>query len=234
MFAKNKKEAIEVYFKLSDDGLIGRQKIYIREFVPLFTYMIGIGGLPVTKEFRFFICDDEILCGAFYWSSHVDDLEIVPSIDEVPKEFLNEATKRISKSTYSPRAYALDVGIKTDGTPIVVEINDLQQSGLSENDPAVFYTRLFKVISDNGSQNVHPGEIVTEYLSHYKWSQSDLVQQTGLTSEIISGVCSGTEPITLLIAVAFEKVFQRPTHFWLNLQRQYDEAQALPRLDQKR
>ncbi len=61
MFAANKKEAIEVYGRLSDDSLIGQQKIYIREYIPLMKYMDGINGMPVTKEFRFFIAFGHIL-----------------------------------------------------------------------------------------------------------------------------------------------------------------------------
>lgn len=153
MFAKTKKEAIDIYFKLSDDGLIGNQKIYIREFVPLHTYMIGLGGIPITKEFRFFICDEEILCGAYYWSSHVDQLETIPSIDEVPKEFLKEAMRRIKNGAYAPRGYVLDVAITADGKPIVVELNDLQMSGTSENDLNLLYRNLWQRLQE--TENAH-------------------------------------------------------------------------------
>ena len=74
MFAIDKKAAIEVYGRLSGDGLIGDQKVYIREYVPLKTYLIGLNGLPITKEFRFFVAYGEILCGAYYWQNYVDDL----------------------------------------------------------------------------------------------------------------------------------------------------------------
>lgn len=147
MFAQNKKEAIAIYLKLQDDSLIGRQRIYIRQYVPLQTYMIGIGGIPITKEFRFFIVDNEVICGNFYWSSHSEELETVPSSDEIPKEFLKEAIERLSIQSNSPRAYALDVAIKADGKPIVIELNDLGQSGLSDNDPFVFYKELFRVLN---------------------------------------------------------------------------------------
>ncbi len=72
----------------------------------------------------------------------------------------------------------------------------------------------------------HPGETVLEYLDFNGWSQSDLARRSGLTPKTISEICNGKTPITPPTALAFEKVFQRPAHFWLNLQRQFDEAEA--------
>lgn len=142
MFAQNKKEAYAIYNRLQDDSLIGTQQIYIRKFVPLYTYFEDVQGMPVTKEFRFFICNNQILSGGYYWSSHIEELVRVPSIDEVPALFLDKAMKRIACNVNAPTAYVMDVGIKVDGEPIVIELNDLQQSGLSENDPFLFYKKL--------------------------------------------------------------------------------------------
>lgn len=72
----------------------------------------------------------------------------------------------------------------------------------------------------------HPGETVLEYLDFNGWSQRDLARRTDLTPKTISEICNGKGPITPPTALAFEKVFQRPAHFWLNLQRQFDEAEA--------
>jgi len=73
---------------------------------------------------------------------------------------------------------------------------------------------------------LHPGETVAEYLEFNGWSQRDLARRTGLTPKTISEICAGKAPITPPTALALEKVFQRPAHFWLNLQRQFDEVQA--------
>src|SRR5256885_14313718 len=72
----------------------------------------------------------------------------------------------------------------------------------------------------------HPGETVMEYLDFYGWSQRDLSRRTGLTPKTISEICNGKAPISPMTALSLEKVFQRPAHFWLNLQRQFDEAIA--------
>ncbi len=72
----------------------------------------------------------------------------------------------------------------------------------------------------------HPGEVVVDYLEFHGWAQRDLARRTGLTPKTISEICNGKAPITPQTALAFEKVLQRPAHFWLNLQRQHDEAEA--------
>src|SRR6267378_2848582 len=73
---------------------------------------------------------------------------------------------------------------------------------------------------------LHPGETVAEYLEFNGWSQRDLARRAGLTPKTISEICNGKAPITPPSALAFERVLQRPARFWLNLQRQYDEAEA--------
>lgn len=71
----------------------------------------------------------------------------------------------------------------------------------------------------------HPGEIISEYLEHHGWSQRDLARRTGLTPKTMSVICNGKASVTASTALALERVLQRPTHFWLNLQRQFDEAE---------
>jgi ATP-grasp domain, R2K clade family 3 len=143
MFAKDKKTAIEVHSKLSEDGLIGYQHIYVRQYVPLITYAISIGGLPITKEFRFFVAFGEILCGDYYWSNYRGEFP-KPSIDEVPKDFLEKVISRIGDKV---NFYALDVAQTQTGEWIVIELNDGQFSGPSENDLNVLYKRLKEVCS---------------------------------------------------------------------------------------
>jgi len=72
----------------------------------------------------------------------------------------------------------------------------------------------------------HPGEIIAEYLEFHGWAQRDLARRMGLTPKTISEICNGKAPVTAPTALALEKVLQRPAHFWLNLQRQFDEAEA--------
>lgn len=79
---------------------------------------------------------------------------------------------------------------------------------------------------------LHPGETVMDYLEHYGWSQQDLSRRAGITPKTVSEICNGKTSISPATALSLEKVLQRPAHFWLNLQRQYDEAKARERVRQ--
>lgn len=140
MFARTKREAGEVWSRLRDDMLLADQEIYAREFVPLVRLAVGANELPISLEFRFFVCHGRVLSGGFYWSSHLDDLEgPVPDPNIVPKDFLNEAINRLSPHV---TFYALDVAKTAAGPWTVVEVNDGQMSGLSCNDPDEMYGNL--------------------------------------------------------------------------------------------
>jgi addiction module HigA family antidote len=82
-----------------------------------------------------------------------------------------------------------------------------------------------KLVLEEGAAP-HPGEMVLEYLDFHGWSQADLARRTGLTPKTISEICNGKAPIMPPTALAFEKALQRPAHFWLNLQRKFDEVEA--------
>jgi hypothetical protein len=146
MFAEDKKQAINVYFRLLDDSLIGQQKIYIREYIPLNKLLDGVNGMPVTKEFRFFVAYGQILCGAFYWQNYVDDLQFIPDINEVPASFLQKVIDKIDNQC---NFYTIDVAQAQSGEWIVIELNDGQFSGLSCNSPIDLYKNLARVISSN-------------------------------------------------------------------------------------
>jgi len=139
MFAKNKDEAVRIYCDLQNDGLICDQTIYIREYVPLRTFMIGIGGIPIAEEYRFFVYKDTILCGGYYWSNHIEEIKYSLDPFSVPREFLREVMDCVGKNC---NFYVIDVARKEDGNWIVVELNDGCMSGLSDNNPIELYSNL--------------------------------------------------------------------------------------------
>lgn len=145
MFAENKQQAIQVYLNLSNDSLISEQEVYIREYTPLVQLAEGIAGQPVTMEFRFFVAYGEVLSGGFYWSTFVDELKNVPNPNMVPRGFLQEAIDRVKENV---NFFAIDVALTQSGNWIVVELNDGQMSGLSENDPNVLYKNLKTITWD--------------------------------------------------------------------------------------
>lgn len=145
MYAENKLEAIAIHNRLSNDSLIGHQKIYIRQYVPLVKYLDGVNGMPVTKEFRFFVAFGQVLCGEYYWQNYLDDLPTKPDPEEVPRSLLNSVMERVgSQSNF----YTIDVGQTVTGEWVVIELNDGQQAGLSCNDPFELYKNLSQVLKD--------------------------------------------------------------------------------------
>jgi hypothetical protein len=144
MFAQSKRDAVEVACRLMDDGLICDQHIYAREYVPLVKLMDGLQGMPVAEEYRFFVCDKQVLCGGFYWSNYEDDIPGgCPDPSSVPASFLQEVITRIGDSA---RFYVVDVARTQSGKWIVIELNDGQMSGLSRTDPKVLYSKLKEVV----------------------------------------------------------------------------------------
>jgi hypothetical protein len=147
MYAENKRAAIEVYSRLLDDSLISTQDIYFRKYVPLKRFFTGMNGLPITEEYRFFTCDGYILSGGYYWSNYVDEFESgIPRPSNVPLEFLQ---KVINQVKHGARFIVVDVARTESGDWIVIELNDGQQSGLSENDPLELYKNLRNVLSNS-------------------------------------------------------------------------------------
>lgn len=146
MFASTREDVGVVAGRLMSDGLIGgQQEIYVRPFELLHTFSIGLNGLPITKEFRFFGYKGQVVSGGFYWASHREELLDggVPESEldqvQVPEDFLAAVVERVK-----PHAdfFAVDVAQKSNGDWIVVEVNDGQMAGLSCNDPEILYRHI--------------------------------------------------------------------------------------------
>ncbi len=80
---------------------------------------------------------------------------------------------------------------------------------------------------------VIPGRSLGETLGKWGMTQGELAKRTGLARKTINGIVNGTEPITPDTAIALERVFRVPARFWINLQKNYEEARARLR-DQER
>lgn len=143
MFAPDWQSAGDVYARLTQDGLIGDQKIYIREYVPLVKLGESIGGCPISKEFRIFVYDEEPIAAGFYWHAFEDDViaqgNSIPDTTEIPERFVEDVLIRVGRKV---PFYVIDVAQGVDGRWWVIELNDGQQSGLSANDPRKLYANL--------------------------------------------------------------------------------------------
>ncbi len=148
MYAANKDEARQVYFRLQEDGLIGPQGIVIRKYEQFKNYGHDLSGIPITKEFRFFSFMGQIIDSGFYWANHPEIVEKHGTRGRIL--VTGEATDLVKDVV---RNYArgmcnflcIDVAETIDGQYKVVELNDGQMAGLSTIEPVGFYGRMRKV-----------------------------------------------------------------------------------------
>lgn len=143
MFAKNKAEALLIAEELRKDSFIGDQGVIFREYVPLKCLEIGINDQPFADEWRFFFYRTELLSYGYYWSQ----CSKIPSNKDIPPEAIDFATKMAKIISESTTFFVIDIAQTESGQWIVIELNDGQQSGLSENDPDILYSNLFRVLT---------------------------------------------------------------------------------------
>jgi hypothetical protein len=177
MFARTRADVGVITARLLQDTLIGLQDIVVREYHPLITYMHGFGGVPITKEYRFFMAGARVLASGYYWASHAFDVASICNCGHTESEhsgdgrccfitdgkwcvcrcFVREAAsvprvvdvrppqefiERVASQLDAVPLYVLDVAQTIDGDWIVVELNDLQMSGLALCDPDELYRNL--------------------------------------------------------------------------------------------
>jgi hypothetical protein len=135
MFAPTKRDAMKIAAKLSGDGLIGPQGIVYRKYVPLRTFGLGFNGLPYTNEFRFFFLRERLLSYGYYWSG-------ADSIGQISQDAIALAKKVAKIAAEHVTFFVLDIAETAEGNWILIEVNDGQMSGLSENNPDTLYSNL--------------------------------------------------------------------------------------------
>lgn len=68
-----------------------------------------------------------------------------------------------------------------------------------------------------------PGVILKEeFMDPYGVSLNQLVQKTGISETILSGILAGTHSITPVWGLKLSKFFGLSERFWVNLQMDYD------------
>lgn len=143
MFASNYEDLVKIYLDLSADPIIGDQGVIIREFVPLENFGTGINGLDFANEWRFFFYKENLLSYGYYWSSG-DILPTKQDLDPRAIELAREIAKIASERV---NFFVIDLAKTKNGDWILIEMNDGQMSGLSENDPEDLYTNLLSAIT---------------------------------------------------------------------------------------
>jgi addiction module HigA family antidote len=78
----------------------------------------------------------------------------------------------------------------------------------------------------------HPGETLAEKLEELGMGPKEFAIRTGKPEKTIIAILKGKSSITPEMAVQFEHVLKIPAHFWLNMQRNYDEFIARKELEE--
>lgn len=146
MFAKTRADIPAVVSSLLDDTLIKDQGLVVREFEEFQTYMYGINELPITHEYRVFVCDGQIIAFGYYWASYpeiYEDPGFVNMIDGRGIDLVGEIIETIGNKC---RFYVIDIARKDDGSWRLIELNDATMSGLSTIPARSFYANLSAIL----------------------------------------------------------------------------------------
>lgn len=101
------------------------------EFEPLTTH--SRSGMPLTREYRLFVLDAQIMLAAPYWEEGEYDTE-----DRLPLDMVREVAARVQS-----RFFTLDIAKCVDGTWTIIEPGDGQVAGLPASiDAEAFYQAL--------------------------------------------------------------------------------------------
>ena len=73
---------------------------------------------------------------------------------------------------------------------------------------------------------VPPGEVLADYLESFGMTQAELADRLGFAKKTVNEIIKGKAPIMPETAIRLERVFNRPAHFWNNLEQQYQEDRA--------
>ncbi len=80
----------------------------------------------------------------------------------------------------------------------------------------------------------HPGVILAEKLEELGMSVCEFAVRSGKPEKTISAILSGKDSVTTDMAAAFESVTKIPAHFWMSVQRGYDDYAARQKANGKK
>lgn len=113
-----------------NEGLVFREFV---EFEPLATH--AKSGMPLTREYRLFVLDSEIMLASPYWEEGEYTRQ---EVDQLPFAWLREVARQVQS-----RFFTMDVARRVDGGWSIVELGDGQVAGLPAGiDMEGFYRKL--------------------------------------------------------------------------------------------
>jgi antitoxin HigA-1 len=85
------------------------------------------------------------------------------------------------------------------------------------------------------SRYFHPGVVLlTEYMQPGGLDSQAVARQTMIDGEVLDDIISGAKPMSADVALRLAPLFSTRAQFWMNLQTQYELAEAELRLHNER
>ena len=147
-YAPSKAHLLDVVRNVQNDMYVGEQDVVIRPFRNYRKIGTAIDNRPVFNERRVFVLDGKVMSEAFYWSSWSVDNEIPEMMDR--NEFDRVLHEAIDRVRHLARFFVVDLAEFPDGSWEVVELNDGNMSGLSDNDPYELWKNVYNHMAQSG------------------------------------------------------------------------------------
>lgn len=142
MFAQDRGELTNVASLLANDPLIGPQGLIYRKYIPLKEIeRCPIYGQPFVNEWRFFFYKENLLTYDYYWTNCN-----APEKFSITQDAIDLAKEIAAICSDHTNFFVLDLAEKADGGWILIEVNDGQMSGLSNNCPKKLYSGLSEAL----------------------------------------------------------------------------------------
>jgi glutathione synthase/RimK-type ligase-like ATP-grasp enzyme len=112
-------------------------KVIVRELVSLRHTRIGPGGFPFGREYRAFVLRGEVVGLGYYWEGEDDLAALSEEESQTVHALACEAARRVDVPYLT-----VDIGQRTNGDWLVIEVGDAQFSGLSQVSIHALWNRL--------------------------------------------------------------------------------------------
>jgi hypothetical protein len=116
-----------------------RGRVIVRELVPL-RHHRKANDFPLGREYRVFLCQNEIIGLGYYWEGEDAYKALTPSEERAVSELAKSAAEAL-RVPY----LAIDIGQKESGEWLVIETGDGQFSGFSQVDRLRLWARMARL-----------------------------------------------------------------------------------------
>ncbi|MEL6524604.1 MAG: ATP-grasp domain-containing protein [Chloroflexota bacterium] len=125
--ARDKSELQVLVEAQFSDEYKSRGIVIAREFVPLIKVAKDEQGFPISREYRVFVYQGNILDHSFYWDEYQDTGISDKDVEKVIRQMTAKVVEMVSVPFFT-----LDIAQAQSGEWIVIELGDGQFSGLSQ------------------------------------------------------------------------------------------------------